>query len=777
MAGSTLTGRLKSAALVGIVCALAGSAFLALPWGWEREQSVGLHWLFHARGPQRPPAKVVVVALDKASAEHLGVPYEPRQWPRSLHARLISALHRAGVRTIVFDLLFREATDDDGSLVAAIQSAGNVVLLEFLEKCQVEVVLSETAPQGPRPDQVAACRAGTIDFEREQLHAELHRLVPPVAALATVAAATGPFTLPDVPSRAGQFWTFDGNAGDAPSLSLLALLVSAELHHARGWAATRATLPELPSRPPGSASQVVDLLRDALQRRPQGSEGTAVLRQDLQASPDVGKYDGDIPVESLLAALAAPTSRYLNFYGPPWTVRTIPYHSALSTLEDDSQDRIDGGDWNGGVVFIGVSSPVQWEERDAFRTPFTDPITGHDLSGVEILATAFANLRDQTTLRPVRPVHALVLAAAWGLALGFSARLVPPLWSAVVLLLLGAAYFYLAHRLFGATHLWLPLVGPLVVQGPLALLMATTLHYQEQKRERARVRELFRYYLPEPVVHRLAREGLNPLRDRERLFGVCLYSDAARYTTLAEDMDPEALAALLNEYYKLLFEPVRRHYGIVSDIVGDAMMAIWAAREDEPSVRAAACRAALEILEQTGGWDPGGPALPTRIGLHCGTLAMAHVGAGDHFEYRAVGDIVNAASRLQELNKTFGTRVLASADVVRGIDDLVSQRLGTFLLTGKSRPLDVNVVLGWGEARRQETDAWRQGVDEALTAFAAREWDVATSLFANLDGVPVPSLAPFYLAKIASLRHETLPPGWLGTVSMSAVGRSGPPCR
>jgi adenylate cyclase len=76
-------------------------------------------------------------------------------------------------------------------------------------------------------------------------------------------------------------------------------------------------------------------------------------------------------------------------------------------------------------------------------------------------------------------------------------------------------------------------------------------------------------------------------------------------------------------------------------------------------------------------------------------MTMAHVGAGDHFEYRAVGDIVNTASRLEALNKELGTSLLVSAETLRGVDAATSRRLGSFVLAGKHTPLEVHELIAW----------------------------------------------------------------------------------
>ncbi len=675
--------RLTSAVFLGLACAVAGGLFVTLPWGWAKEESMGLHWFFQARGPQAAPAGITVVAITKAASDALHVPYEAKQWPRTLHAELVEGLRDAGARTIVFDLLFRHARGaEDQVLAAAIEAAGNVLLLEFLDKSVMGLVGSGT----------------------EGLNAALHRRVLPVAPIAAAAVATAPFTLPKVPLQVAQFWNFDRNAGDAASLPLLALLVQARSTYGTLWRSVESTAPELAAKLPSSGeivseartyAEAAEPLTAALRQRPGLRE--QILRQAIKiGAADEGDTNSEL-LESVLAALADPPSRYLNFYGPPWTIQTIPYDQALRELSGEPGEGSNANAYSGRAVFVGLSSPVQWEQQDEFTTPYSDPETGHDLSGIEILATALANLRDRTTIQPLSPGHTLLLVLSWGLLLGFFARLTTPFWAAVALLCLCGAYTYAAVRLFTEAYLWLPLVTPLLVQAPLALFVATTLHYREAKRDRIRIREIFGYYLPDHVVERLVREGFHPGQDVESVYGVCLYSDAAHYTTLSEGMTPDALAAFMNEYYELIFEPVRRHGGIISDVVGDAMMAIWAARRDELATRTAACRAALEILDavERRSASSDGPVLPTRIGLHCGAVTMAHVGAGDHFEYRAVGDIVNTASRLEALNKELGTTLLVSAETLMGVDAAVSRPLGSFVLAGKHTPLDVHELCAW----------------------------------------------------------------------------------
>src|SRR6185436_13346720 len=151
-------------------------------------------------------------------------------------------------------------------------------------------------------------------------------------------------------------------------------------------------------------------------------------------------------------------------------------------------------------------------------------------------------------------------------------------------------------------------------------------------------------------------------------------------------------------------------------------------------LRARACRAAYDIAHAVDRFNDSSPdfKLPTRIGLHSGRLMLGPVGAIDHYEFRAVGDPVNATARIQELNKHLGTRLLASEDVLEGVDEFLTRRLGTFLLAGKTRPLVVHELI----CRREEADA--EQVDAvasfgaALADWERQDWRQAAAGFGRL---------------------------------------------
>jgi adenylate cyclase len=234
-------------------------------------------------------------------------------------------------------------------------------------------------------------------------------------------------------------------------------------------------------------------------------------------------------------------------------------------------------------------------------------------------------------------------------------------------------------------------------------------------------------------------------------------------------LEPAPLRALLNRYYEVVFEPVHNHGGFVSDVVGDAVLALWTATSPDPALAEKACRAALDVVAGVDGFNRRRPEaeLPTRLGLHCGTMFLGDVGAGDHYEYRAVGDIVNASTRIEGLNTQLGTRVLASGDVVAGLEAIACREVGKFRLVGKSQALIIHEVIGLAEELSEEIVRRNCQFAQGLSAFRRQRWEEAIGAFRRVltrHGRDGPS--QYYLKLCERHLNEPRLPNWDGIINL-----------
>jgi adenylate cyclase len=719
--------RLRKSILLGLFVGALGVALRPTSLGVRLEEEVGLRWLFTLRGPVAAPPDVVVVSIDKGSAQQLGM--EPGAWPppRHIHAAIIRSLHRHGVSAIVMDVWFEghRVPADDDDLARAMAESGNVVLVQRVDR-----------PRVPR--------AG--------VSTEL--LQSPIAQFRENAISLAPFPLPSG-SPTPVFWPFfDTSSGAVATLPAVALQIHAlplldQLRSALEQAGieSAAALPRRVTSPEDSR-RLIESLRHAFQQN--ASAATRAL-----ASLDA--RGGSVAERRVLSALvrlySGPDTYYLNFYGPPGSIPTIPFHELLQG------DQGSGHGLSGKVVFVGESASAlltSASQTDSYPTVFSTS-EGANLSGTEIGATAFANLLTNQTLQPTSPLTSLLILLAFGGLVGFLTRLLPGVQATATALGVGLGGAALAQWLFTHHSLLVPLALPLLIQLPVAMFAGLLSRYRDIRKQ-----------MPIEV---------NPYARQQIFSAVCLTTDVTGYTMLAEHLTRDELHDLLDEYHEMLRRLVTARRGLVWGRGGDSALCVWRTSSPSWSIRAMArwvggqqhqqerarrlnaCLAAIEIRDAIDRFNAAHPVakrMPTRIGLATGEIGLGPV-AG---ELQAVGDPANAASRIEQVNKLFSTRLLASATAVDGLDTLLVRHLGSFVLPGKSDQVEIVEILGVresvGAAERQLCDRFAQG----LALFENSNWRDAAECFQQLT-IDYPNDGPARYYSDLSVRYATavvLPP-------------------
>ena len=691
---------------IALAVATMSAAIAWTPAAEFLERNLGLGWLFRLRGPIEPPAEVVMVTMSPSvaarivlpddaerfhrcegirfgdpPAAHIRLPPMPSRWPRCLHALLIDKLSKAGARTVVFDVLFRPRpplagfarepnAEQDAKMGAAMARSRRVLIGQKLESSGSGIDATEEHP---------------IELS---------------AAIEDASLGAAPFlVIGDSEKRYDGFLAFKDSGWAAPSLASVA--VQAHTLDSYPWfrSALRSVAP--------GAARLLPADVEEIRRTGRLEASVLLIRQIFIVEPDIAvrmrtALDADrslgpepatlSQLEALIDLYAGDSTRVLNFFGPAGTIPAVGYDKALAMNGEEAIRA-----FHGKAVIVGYAEFAQPEQVEHFNTVFSTA-AGLDLSGVEIAATAFANLLRGSTLIPATRTTWTLAVVLMGLVctalcLGLPNRIAFP---AVAILVFG--YGAIAYLLFAKHLLWLPIVIPMFVATPLGLGAGTLWKYDMARRQRNRIREAFTQFVPREVVATLEENAQNVGRTRESVECACVATDAANFTALAESMSPEQLADFLNVYYEALFRPIPRHGGFVSDVVGDAMMAIWPNRTAE--TRRHVCAALLEMREAAGQFNQrlSSGRLITRFGVDWGRVVLTTVGAHGHYEYRAVGDAVNTANRIQDLNKRLGTRVLISEPALEGMKDFLLREVGHFLLRGKALPVHAFELIGLKDA-------------------------------------------------------------------------------
>ena len=360
-------------------------------------------------------------------------------------------------------------------------------------------------------------------------------------------------------------------------------------------------------------------------------------------------------------------------------------HISYADLYEDFSRRVrtrPPDELRGKIVIIGSAASLL---QDLRVTPLSSLYPG-----VEILATAIDNLKNQRWMRRAPPYAAILLTAMLVLALlaAFQARrhiletgIVLALASA---LLLGVSYAALSIRLL------LPVLVPLLF-GWAYYLYGATLAYLREKETREQAVRLFSRFLNPNVVKKIVDQGetIESLSGRTCSISI-LFSDIRGFTTLSETRPPHEIVSLLNRYFSLQVAVVFRHGGTLDKFIGDCIMAFWGAPLEDEEHAAHAVAAALEMERVLkifkAELGEAGRDFDVGIGINSGTAVVGFIGAEQKLDYTVIGDAVNLASRIEGLTKEAGSRILVSSDTVeacRNSFEFVSR--GSFKVKGRTQ--------------------------------------------------------------------------------------------
>jgi len=369
----------------------------------------------------------------------------------------------------------------------------------------------------------------------------------------------------------------------------------------------------------------------------------------------------------------------------------------------------------GKIVLIGTDLSLV----DRHRTPFAVVREGEGgiIPGIMIHAHAMAQLLENRAAPQVSSrleIGLCLLLATLGTLIGqatLSLRL-----RFLVGLPLMAGWLAGGMAVYHGGGLLLPALSPLaafVIAGWMADLYAS----KEERDQKRFIQAAFAKFVPPSVLDEILKEPAALVVRAERREISVIFTDVANFTTLSESLDADQLSSLMNRYRSVVSKVVFDFRGTLNMFIGDGLFVMFNAPQRQPdhATRALACAQALDRAAQGFNQEiiaAGGAFGITRIGLHTATASVGNFGSVERFEYTALGDSVNTASRVEGLNKYFGTRLAvtrANADANSGT---AFRPLGSIVLKGKTEPIEILEPLSDERAASPEIAAY-------LAAYAA----------------------------------------------------------
>ncbi|RVJ75181.1 adenylate cyclase CyaK [Sinorhizobium meliloti] len=363
-----------------------------------------------------------------------------------------------------------------------------------------------------------------------------------------------------------------------------------------------------------------------------------------------------------------PRRALMQTFGPARTYPTVSYYQAL-----DPESFLPEETFRGRVVIVGLSlqnaPTISGGGIDAFAT--SDTVFSRGLvAGAEIHATIYDNLVHRLFVKRAGAavaVTAIVLASlAAALAVLGSTSWKTLGYGALALILI----FLASYGLMRLAHVFVSPLAPALAFLGVAVGQAG-LDYAEERRRRRAITRAFSQYLSPALVERLARDPSQLKLGGERRTLTVLFCDVRSFTTISEDMkdDPEGLTTLINRLLTPLSEAVLNRRGTIDKYIGDCLMAFWNAPLDDPDHAVHAVQAARDMLTALGDLNAeleaeakaaGRPPKTLRIGIgiNTGECVVGNMGSARRFDYSALGDAVNLASRLEGASKDYGVPLL-----------------------------------------------------------------------------------------------------------------------
>ncbi|MFH0984989.1 MAG: adenylate/guanylate cyclase domain-containing protein [Candidatus Omnitrophota bacterium] len=457
----------------------------------------------------------------------------------------------------------------------------------------------------------------------------------------------------------------------------------------------------------------------------------------------------DIPIDAMGRIWLYDTGYKKERFIPAWKI-----------LSDDNALREMGGE---KVLFIGASAMAM---KDLRATPLNPRA-----AGVEV----HAQIMEQMFLGDFleRPDWASGLEFTFLTLLGILLILILPragaVRCAVIAFLAIAGAFGVCWYAFVRWHFLIDPVFPsFAVFG--IYLASSFLNFLGTERERGQIRGAFGRYLSPALVERLAKNPGQLKLGGEIRPMTFLFMDIRNFTGIAENFTPEELTQFMNSFLTPMTDIILQRGGTIDKYMGDCIMAFWNAPFEDKDHALHACESALmmqEFLRTTQGFEK----VRVGIGINSGNACVGNMGSEQRFDYTALGDEVNLASRIEGLSKNYGVTAVVGQNTLAASPGFATIEIDLIRVKGKTKPVKLFVLLGDAGLNDQPLFKEVRGYfEKMLASYRCQQWDEAEKdlekcRHITLPGIDLGKLYELYASRILSYKINPPSPNWDGVTT------------
>jgi adenylate cyclase len=453
----------------------------------------------------------------------------------------------------------------------------------------------------------------------------------------------------------------------------------------------------------------------------------------------------------------------IRFHGPSGTYKTYSAAAVINSfalMEAGKKPQIPPETFKNKIVLIGASAPGL---LDLKPSPFSSVYPG-----TEIQASVLDNLLHQDYIRfPPLWIFIFVLVFISILA-GLGTTLISKTWQVVLFAFFCVALSAAVSCAAFLSGYWFEFVIPEFAV-LLSIAAAVLLNYNIEGRQRRFIKRAFNHYLSPHVIERVLDDPSQLKLGGENRDVSSFFSDVAGFTSISEGLSPDDLVRLLNDYLSEMTNIILESGGTLDKYEGDAIIAFWNAPLDFSDHAVRACRAALACQQRLAELRPRfrkiyGHPICIRIGVNSGPAVVGNMGSQQRFDYTAMGDTINLASRLEGACKQYGIDILAGENTYEKAKDVIAAReIDLIRVVGKQRPVRVYEIMGELNDLPEEKRNLMGTFKRALDCYRERKWEDAMKLFAGLKG---DKPAGIYMERCRQLLKSPPPDSWDGVMDL-----------